>query len=430
MFGGTTGHWGVTGHWGLEAIDPGRKVTGVFRPLDHYDFIKWPIEKKNLDEHLERATEILEIKNSFREEKISTNLKLIEFQVSSVRFGEKFYDKIKNSKYIHLFLNTPMINLIGKNSLTQKVNCFSEKENTFFTLSGKVFVIATGGIENSRILLVEKNRNSNLFNKDLPIGNYWHEHPFCTLGKSGTKDLKKDKIKEHLNTSLNNFCNLFNAGDRGTAYSIAPTFKLIKDKQILNSCAWLVTHERSNKNWKNLIKNILSLAPNLSENLLKYFGKSISFGATLYGCSEQDPEYENRIVLSSSKDKFGNPKIKLIYNISEKVRKTSLLLTEEIKHYLSSRKLGIIFPRSFLYNKNQKYKSEAGWHHIGGTIMGNDPKTSVVDKNLKVHGSNNLFVLGSSVFSSGGHANPTLTIIQLALKLNLFLLKNYFSSKI
>ena len=45
------------------------------------------------------------------------------------------------------------------------------------------------------------------------------------------------------------------------------------------------------------------------------------------------------------------------------------------------------------------------------------PGQGVVDANCKVHGLSNLYVGGSSVFPSGGAANPTLTIVQLALRL-------------
>ncbi len=59
-----------------------------------------------------------------------------------------------------------------------------------------------------------------------------------------------------------------------------------------------------------------------------------------------------------------------------------------------------------------------GHHHMGGTRMGNGlDKYDVVDKNLKVLTTQNLYIAGSSVFRSGGHANPTLTIVQLSLKL-------------
>ena len=53
--------------------------------------------------------------------------------------------------------------------------------------------------------------------------------------------------------------------------------------------------------------------------------------------------------------------------------------------------------------------------------MGNDINKSVVDKNLKVHNCRNLFICGSSTFPTGGHANPTLSIIQLSLRLSDFL---------
>ena len=59
----------------------------------------------------------------------------------------------------------------------------------------------------------------------------------------------------------------------------------------------------------------------------------------------------------------------------------------------------------------------AGYHHMGGTRMHKDVQFSVVDKNCLVYGSQNLFVVGSSVFTTGGHNNPTLPIVQLSLRL-------------
>ena len=56
-------------------------------------------------------------------------------------------------------------------------------------------------------------------------------------------------------------------------------------------------------------------------------------------------------------------------------------------------------------------------HHMGTTRMGNNCETSVVDKNCKVHGVDNLFIAGSSVFATGGHANPTATLVALTIRL-------------
>ena len=56
-------------------------------------------------------------------------------------------------------------------------------------------------------------------------------------------------------------------------------------------------------------------------------------------------------------------------------------------------------------------------HHMGGTQMGLSSSNGVVDGNLKVFNTNNVWVAGSSVFSMGGHANPTLSIVQFSLRL-------------
>ena len=58
-----------------------------------------------------------------------------------------------------------------------------------------------------------------------------------------------------------------------------------------------------------------------------------------------------------------------------------------------------------------------GHHHMGGTRMHKSLKFGVVDSNCKVHGSENLYIAGSSVFTTGGHNNPTLPIVQLSLRL-------------
>ena len=91
---------------------------------------------------------------------------------------------------------------------------------------------------------------------------------------------------------------MFNAGNESDAYSIAPTENFINNNNILNSCCWLVTHQRSNNNYKNIIKNLLCISPNLSQDVLNMFNKKISCGATIYSSWEQEPEYQNRITLS------------------------------------------------------------------------------------------------------------------------------------
>jgi choline dehydrogenase-like flavoprotein len=56
-------------------------------------------------------------------------------------------------------------------------------------------------------------------------------------------------------------------------------------------------------------------------------------------------------------------------------------------------------------------------HHMGTTRMSREPRTGVVNRDCRVHGVDNLYLAGSSVFPTAGHANPTPTIVALALRL-------------
>ena len=74
-----------------------------------------------------------------------------------------------------------------------------------------------------------------------------------------------------------------------------------------------------------------------------------------------------------------------------------------------------LFQQNIINKKKNLYLE--GNHHIGGTIIGDFSKDSVVDHNLKVHNTKNLFVVGSSIFAKSGYANPTLSIVQFSLRL-------------
>ncbi|MDT8406008.1 MAG: GMC family oxidoreductase [Methylococcales bacterium] len=58
-----------------------------------------------------------------------------------------------------------------------------------------------------------------------------------------------------------------------------------------------------------------------------------------------------------------------------------------------------------------------GYHHMGTTRMADNPRHGVVDAEGKVHGIDNLYIAGSSVFPTVDWANPTLTILALSLRL-------------
>jgi choline dehydrogenase-like flavoprotein len=71
--------------------------------------------------------------------------------------------------------------------------------------------------------------------------------------------------------------------------------------------------------------------------------------------------------------------------------------------------------REFLERLRTNFNSVA--HHLGTTRMSASPEDGVVDADCKAHGITNLYIAGGSVFPTGGHANPTLVIVALALRL-------------
>ena len=89
---------------------------------------------------------------------------------------------------------------------------------------------------------------------------------------------------------------------------------------------------------------------------------------------------------------------------------------------LAKTKVGRVKPRQWLMTPESEFpgleaEQVGGHHHMCTTRMSDLPEHGVVDKNLKVHGIDNLYIAGSSSFGSTGHANPTFTIVQLSLRL-------------
>jgi len=56
-------------------------------------------------------------------------------------------------------------------------------------------------------------------------------------------------------------------------------------------------------------------------------------------------------------------------------------------------------------------------HHIGTTRMSDHPKSGVVNRDCRLHSVDNLYIASSSVFPTGGHSNPTFTILALTIRM-------------
>ena len=127
----------------------------------------------------------------------------------------------------------------------------------------------------------------------------------------------------------------------------------------------------------------------------------------LASLTEPLPDERNRVTLSDERDALGIPRPKLTYRTGDYAR-GGLAAGRETHQQLFER----------LGATDVEHAAEPfGAGHIMGTCrMGADPRTSVVDAELRVHGHRNCFVVSTAVFPTVGTANPTLTLAALALR--------------
>jgi hypothetical protein len=130
----------------------------------------------------------------------------------------------------------------------------------------------------------------------------------------------------------------------------------------------------------------------------------------VYFC-EQPPDRESRVVLGARRDALGQPKLELHWRIGPEVTRSLLALQDRLGATLRSSGIGELEPGT----DEPRYTDAS--HHMGTTRMSRDPRTGVVDPTCRLHALHNLYLAGSSVFPTAGHANPTPTIIALALRL-------------
>ena len=385
QFGGTSGHWG-----------------GWSRPLEEYNFEKWNIEKKDLDKYSDSACDILSIKNSFDKAKLNKYFDQIDFQYSKVRFAKKYKNKISKSKKINLILKTQVTHFEGNNENTQFAVCYSN--NKKYIVRSKYFILACGGIENSRILLWSKEKNNQFINPVLPIGKYWMTHPWM-LGGNGV--IKKSKFKNILKDNFINY--------EGPIH-IATSKNIRTEKNILGGSFYMNAIEDT-KIHKEIIKDFLCVAPELGKKIARSaFKKDLKCG-NVFLQLEEVPQIDNRIILHEKfRDNLDIPITKLFYKQNKSTIENAKIILEEFANFCRKTDSGRIAILDEIYQLNS-YESLGVNHHIGGTRMGENPKTSVVDKNLKLHNNKNLYIAGSSNFVSGGYANPTYTIVQMSLRL-------------
>lgn len=302
------------------------------------------------------------------------------------------------------------------------------------SVRARVFVLAAGGFDNPRLLLVSNRRWADgLGNTNDLVGRFFMEHPGV-----------RSSILAPADSSLFQRSGLYRLHTvDGTL--IIGTLTVAEDRMLLegllNSAIFLQISDDlrtsdiyrslamfSPRGLKSMPWPLLTYAENLA-NVLRHPVRAL---ATLAGVvntrfprrrrvfdlrvvSEQAPNPDSRVRLGNRRDANGMPELRLDWRFTE-LDRWSIRRTQEILRD-SLRRAGLGTLEHLYGEERPPARFHGQRHQIGTTRMHPDPNRGVVNADAKVHGIHNLFVVGSSVFPTGGHANTTLTVVAMALRL-------------
>jgi len=132
--------------------------------------------------------------------------------------------------------------------------------------------------------------------------------------------------------------------------------------------------------------------------------------------NEPRPNPDSRVTLADERDELGLRRLQLHWAIAEADLESIERLVAALGIWAGGAGLGRLqLTRPISQETTEQFSG--GLHHMGTTRMSRDPDRGVVDPDCRVFGTDNLFVASSSVFPTVGYANPTLTIVALALRL-------------
>jgi choline dehydrogenase-like flavoprotein len=450
-FGGSTNAWG-----------------GWCRPLDPIDFEQrpwvrdsgWPFGHEELEPYYARAHALCQIENpEYDPAQCLRQLKVRDARVLPMgadriettmysfspptRFGRVYESEIRRADNITclLYANVTSIDTDETASVATRVNiaCLDGKH---LAVSARCFVLAAGGVENARLLLLSNRvMAAGLGNAHQIVGRYFMEHthterrlitvnPSAALGFYGM-DFVHRRIsarlsltpalqrRENLLQYSANIRPVYN-GESSTGWKafkhlieafhpkwqVDPIFRIppYETKRFrIRDAAMMAAHPFSVG--AATIGNVFRI-----NRLISHF--------MLESKSEQAPNPLSAIRLSTARDRLGLNRVELDWRMLALDRQTVCRAEDIIDEELRRLGIGQLEDRPAEHVESWPATLCGGWHQIGTTRMHEDPRRGVVDENCLVHGMSNLFIAGSSVFPTSGTTTPTLTIVALTLRLS------------
>lgn len=460
QLGGTTSLWG------------GRCI-----PFDEIDFAErewvshsgWPITKTDLAPYYRRAHDYcecgaydyrvpsalpgtpVEMLPAFKDGLVSTAK--LERWSPPIQFGKKYKPALARAENVRVFLHAAAMELIcaptgNRIEQVEVAALYGGK----FSIRAKQTVLAGGGLEVTRLLLSSNRVHpQGIGNHSDWLGRGYMSHIHGTIARIRLT-AGREVIFGYETDPQGVFCrrHIAISEDVQRKYGLLNHY-LVLDRPLLGdpahedgvlSAAYLLKRLFGGRQqeklgtgkyalyWRHL-KNILRGSPQ-ALSILPKFGRgrllqrrrvpSLLLGSRsneyyLYFQSEQIPDRNSRVTLDDARDAFGMPRLRLDFRVSSQDHDSVLHVHRLIDDELRRQGCGsLVYLGDDPRDQVQEAKAVLG-HHIGTTRMSGAGSQGVVNPDCRVHGLSNLFVASSSVFPTSSHANPTLTIVALAIRL-------------
>jgi len=425
--------------------------AGVCSPFKSDEFDKksfiplsgWPISLDDLKSYYKQAAKMLGItyqkfynKDYFNDTFNGISFKEFDrddsflsgsiFQVSNVKnrdLGEKYKKDFEPSLNTDIIFHSTVtkLNLNSSGKDIQSVS-IADLNGNKATIKAKIFVLACGALENPRILLASNDHYKNgIGNNSGFVGSCFMSHPgISNVGEvhktSSEQCISKDKYTNDYVVSFE-----MSPHERSKQKVLRHSLSVSQYMGLANRSTY--TSGRIFSDFSKLYKNF-----NFSSSVKKvvckldgedrYASSHLDLGVGL----EQPPRLSNKLMLHTTRDDLGVPKINMYWDdISEIEKETVIKSVKTMARELGVLNIGRIrFKNELLAGESYKINDPVN-HHIGTTRMSNSSKAGVVDKNCKVFGISNLYIAGSSVFTTSSVVNPTYTIIAMSLRLGDYL---------
>jgi choline dehydrogenase-like flavoprotein len=459
--------------WGGRCVP---LIRSDFEPRSYVTNSGWPIQYDDLIPYYSRALSHCEagelscdVDGSDAIEPIMDGLENTAITVGLERFspptdfGRRFKSDLNASNTLKVLLESTCISLLsaGSGRSIETVECTTDSGNRF-TILPKYIVIAAGGLESVRLLAASNDMfPAGLANSSGLLGRYYMSHLEGTLGQLQVAPGRKviwnfvrteDGVyaKHHIRLSdefqrrhrlRNMIFRLHHANPMDPRHGnpvlslmyVAKRFILPEYRRKITTVELDALEQLPHgselfaRHVANIIKGPWPLVKFLSSWLYKRHAcyrrvpyvalHSKSGSYPLDYNAEQTPLRDSRILLADDKDRFGVPKLRIDWRVCpEDIASIAASYRYMRSIFLDTGVAAVAYDDDTL---NEKVRSAiaVGGHHIGTARMSDDPREGVVDSQCRAHDVENLYIASSAVFPTSGSANPTLTIVALAIRI-------------